>query len=69
MDELLGGAEVDRRIILFGDVQAKHVDVEFAGGGEVGDDELHVRAPQHIWRRADGVGTGLSDWMGASWLT
>ncbi len=48
VDELLGGAQVDRLVVLFGHVQAEDVDVEDARGRQVGDDEFHVRAAQDV---------------------
>ena len=51
MDELLGRAEVDRGVVLLRDVQTQHVDVELPRGGEVGDDEFHVGAPEDVGRR------------------
>ena len=55
VDELLEGAQVDRVVVLFGDDEAEDVDVELAGGREVGDDEVHVGAAQDV-RRGDGGG-------------
>lgn len=52
VDELLGRTQVDRLVVLRGDVEPQDVDVELAGGGEVGDHELHVRAAEDVRRRA-----------------
>ena len=48
---LLERAQVDRVVVLVGDDEAEHVDVERARRREVGHDELRVRA-------ADDVGAG-----------
>ncbi len=59
VDELLGAAQVDRVVVLIGDVQPEHVDIEDAGCREVGDDELHVRAAQDVGRRRLRRGDGI----------
>ena len=63
VDELLEGAQVDRVVVLLGDVQAEDVDVELAGRGEVGDDQFHVGAAQDVrgrdGRGGDRVGSSL----------
>ena len=59
VDELLGRAQVDRLVVFVGDVEAQHVDVELAGGREVGHHELHVRATQDVGGRGRGRRDGV----------
>ena len=67
VDELLDRPQVDGVLVLLGDDEVEHVDVELAGCREVGHDDLHVRAAQDVGRRRlRASAIGLSVWIGAS---
>lgn len=48
VDELLERAQVDRVLCFLRDHESEHINVELAGTGQVGDDDIHRRATQHI---------------------
>lgn len=48
VQELLERAQVDRVFVFAGDDEAKHVHIERAGRGEIGDDQFRVGAAEHV---------------------
>ena len=59
VDELLEGAQVDRVLVLGGDREAEHVDVERARRGQVGDHQVQVGAADDVGR-CRGIGPGTT---------